>query len=132
MPRGRTAEQTKKGGPRGRHKKHNRELRLTAKDVLAMARELAGAGHPHDFIPADAAIATQKCGRGHRYVIRWHGVPTDHPGYGAEPGTSEARAAMESLTMRDLAEAGVDVTVSHPDENLGAPLREGYGCDAGA
>lgn len=112
MPRGRTAKQTKKGGPRGRYKKHNRELKLTAKDVLSMARELAGAGHPHDFIPADAVVEAQKCGRGQRYVIRWRGVPTDHPGYQAEPGTPEARAAMESLTTRDLASAGVGVTVS--------------------
>ena len=96
MPKGKTAKQSEKG-PRGRQRPHNRELRLTAKDVLRMAAELSGAGHPHDYIPADAIIEAQKVGRGQRYVIRWHGVPTDHPGYGAEPGTPEARAASDAM-----------------------------------
>lgn len=105
MPRGRTAKQTKKSGPRGRHKKHNRELKLTAKDVLSMARELAGAGHPHDFIPADAVIEAQKVGRGQRYVIRWHGVPQDHPGYGADPNTD---AFADALAARAGVRASVE------------------------
>ena len=130
MPRGITAKQPKRKARARRAPKYNRELVVTKADVLRMATELSGAGHPHDYIPEDAVIETKNCGRGKQFVIRWGGVPVDHTGYGAEPGTPESTAALESLTLRDVVKAGGSVAVTHPGENLAA-LRPGYGQDPG-
>jgi hypothetical protein len=92
-------------GARGRHKKFNRSLHLSAKDVLDLVRFSSGAGHPHDVIPAGATIETRKAGRGFRYVVRWHGIPTDVATYegGHKPPALKARKPHQVSPSFDVA-----------------------------
>ena len=128
MPRGITAKQPKRKARARRAPKYNRELVVTKADVLRMATELSGVGHPHDYIPEDAVIETKNCGRGKQFVIRWQGVPVDHTGYGAEPWTPESTAALAEVEGRAehaaVGAAALALALGRVAGNFGLPLEE--------